>query len=170
MGGAVNVPGNYSPVASFNVYSDPEAAKIIYESGIEIVQVGLDVCNKLHFTKEDIEQLKQTHSAVASALYSMLQFRIKQIGTKGIESVARENSIALNDVAAAAYLINPEWFVTVNASGTIACDELCRGQTVLETKVNPNKKQNIVFAKDVNAEAVVSAWLHAISNYAEEEK
>ena len=47
MGGAVNVPGNVSPYASANLYEDPEAAAMVYRSGVPIVQVGLDVCNQV---------------------------------------------------------------------------------------------------------------------------
>eukprot|EP01121_Diplochlamys_sp_Union-15-3_P010103 TRINITY_DN2805_c0_g1_i2.p1 TRINITY_DN2805_c0_g1~~TRINITY_DN2805_c0_g1_i2.p1 ORF type:complete len:204 (+),score=33.88 TRINITY_DN2805_c0_g1_i2:45-656(+) len=40
MGGCVNTAGNVSPVATANFFNDPEAAKILYESGAPIVQVG----------------------------------------------------------------------------------------------------------------------------------
>ena len=43
MGGALRVPGNVSPVASANLYEDPEAASLLYSSGARLVQVGLDV-------------------------------------------------------------------------------------------------------------------------------
>ena len=47
MGGALGVPGNVTPVASANIHEDPEAAAMVYRSGAPLVQVGLDVCNKV---------------------------------------------------------------------------------------------------------------------------
>jgi inosine-uridine nucleoside N-ribohydrolase len=44
MGGAITVPGNITPVASANLWGDPEAADVVYRSGAKIVQIGLEVC------------------------------------------------------------------------------------------------------------------------------
>jgi inosine-uridine nucleoside N-ribohydrolase len=46
MGGAITVPGNATPVASANLWGDPEAADVVYRSGAKIVQIGLDVCDQ----------------------------------------------------------------------------------------------------------------------------
>ena len=60
MGGAVTVPGNVTPVATANLWGDPQAADVVYKSGVKVVQVGLDVCRKVEFTPE---QLAETWSA-----------------------------------------------------------------------------------------------------------
>lgn len=59
MGGAVRVPGNVTPVCEANMAGDPEAAKIVFESGLPIRLVGLDVTMKTIFTPEHLERLKQ---------------------------------------------------------------------------------------------------------------
>ena len=46
MGGAFNVPGNVTPFAEFNIFFDPEAAEIVFNSGIPVTAVGLDVTHK----------------------------------------------------------------------------------------------------------------------------
>ena len=52
-------PGNASPVAEFNVYADPNAYKIMLDSGIDITVVGLDMCNaEAQWTNEQFEKLK----------------------------------------------------------------------------------------------------------------
>ncbi len=54
MGGAVDGPGNRTPDAEFNTWNDPEAAQRVFESGIPITLVGLDVCNLVTLTPTDV--------------------------------------------------------------------------------------------------------------------
>ena len=58
MGGSMS-GGNMTSVAEFNVFTDPDAARIMYNSGIPIVMVGLDVTLKALLTKDTIEKLGQ---------------------------------------------------------------------------------------------------------------
>lgn len=53
MGGAAEVPGNVTPCAEFNFYSDPLAADIVLRSGISATLVGLDVTTRVFFTEGD---------------------------------------------------------------------------------------------------------------------
>lgn len=73
MGGAVCVPGNVTPAAEFNFYSDPDAAKIVIESGCGIYLNPLDVTMKALFFREDINRLKEGVSKLSKLVGGLLE-------------------------------------------------------------------------------------------------
>jgi len=56
MGGAVRTRGNVTPHAEFNIYSDPLAAKIVFESEIPIILVPLDVTHQVFLIPDWMEE------------------------------------------------------------------------------------------------------------------
>ena len=57
MGGAVDVPGNVTPFAEFNTYSDPEAAEVVFQSDVNVRLIGLDVCNPVYLERGHAGQM-----------------------------------------------------------------------------------------------------------------
>ena len=53
MGGAVQVGGNVTPHAEFNIFNDPHAANSVLSSGVPTVLIGLDVCNEVYVERRD---------------------------------------------------------------------------------------------------------------------
>jgi len=57
MGGAIG-EGNRTPAAEFNIWADPEAARRVFESGIDVTMIGLDVTHRAYVTPEETETLR----------------------------------------------------------------------------------------------------------------
>lgn len=74
MAGALTIPGNVSPFAEANVYNDPQAAKYVFESGVPIVAVGLDVTLKTMITGTDIQHWAQVKSEASQALVELATY------------------------------------------------------------------------------------------------
>lgn len=86
MGGAILEPGNITSSAEFNIYVDPEAAKIVFGSGCELYLVSLDVTMKSMFYEDDIETLRRQGDKISTIVASLLDFfaetHVKHFGFK----------------------------------------------------------------------------------------
>lgn len=86
MGGAVMDPGNITSAAEFNIYVDPEAAKIVFASGCNIYLNTLDISMKAVFYEEDIEALRAQGDKVSDIVARLLDFfastHVKHFGFK----------------------------------------------------------------------------------------
>jgi len=63
MGGAVLVPGNMTPVAEFNIWGDPLAAKIFFNSGMHITMVGLETYYQPVLSGEEWARVREANEA-----------------------------------------------------------------------------------------------------------
>ncbi len=73
MGGAAGT-GNWTPAAEFNIYVDPEAADMVFKSGIPITMCGLDVTHEAQVMDADIERVRAITNPVAQCVAGLLDF------------------------------------------------------------------------------------------------
>jgi inosine-uridine nucleoside N-ribohydrolase len=174
MGGAVRVQGNESARASYNVKVDSESAKLVYNSGIPIVQLGLDVCDLVTQRFEDLDAIVATESPIAIFLSKILynrRDRVTQLPRDEMGNIlpipfpVRSTGMGLNDMTAAAYIINPEWFKTIPVYMDIETAGKCDGETIIDYKGMSGKKPNCLFAYDVDGPALVRRWVHDMKNF-----
>lgn len=164
MGGAVRVAGNMSPVASFNLASDPEAARIMYQSGAQIVQVGLDVCTKVRISQENLNRIRVSGTRPGDFLLEAAEFRRKAY-IAAQQSSETETGVFFNDVPAVAYALWPELFKVQPAFVSIETEgELTAGQTVAEfTGQWGNPEPNTSILMGVDGESVAKRFADRIA-------
>lgn len=180
MGGAYRVSGNTAPRASFNVVSDPEAAHVVYTSGIPIVQVGLDVCDQVTQTVEDLDSIASAGTNVSDWLIKIMDFRrnkavkvIKDTKGKVVGEIkasdqvrTRVDGIGLNDLTTTGYLINPEWFDTDHVAMDVEyAGVYTSGETVIDHMGLWGREPNGHFAHSVRGEKLVEQWVYDMKNY-----
>lgn len=85
MGGSM-MNGNTSPAAEFNIMCDPEAADIVFRSGLVVKMVGLDVTRKVLLLPEILEQYKNIKTKTATLFYALMKvFNENQADTFGFK-------------------------------------------------------------------------------------
>jgi len=147
MGGAYFEVGNITPTAEFNIYVDPEAAKIVLKSGANITMMPLDVTHKALVTKERNDRFRALGTPVGIAVAQMTDF---------FERFDREkygsDGAPLHDPTVIAYLINPKLFTGryVNVEVETKSD-LTLGMTVADWWRVSDREPNAMFIGDLDA-------------------
>ena len=105
MGGAVDHPGNVTPSAEFNVFADPEAAEIVFDSGVPITFFPLDVTLKLLLTQEVLDKVKKLpESRYKNIFLASMGFYVPSL------LKAHGEMPAMHDPCTIAYLYDPSIF------------------------------------------------------------
>ena len=160
MGGAIG-EGNMSPSAEFNIWIDPEAAFRVFESGLDVTMVGLDVTNRAVLTADDADRLRGG-GPVGAAVAAMLDFYL------GFYLSAYEHGGApIHDAVAVAHLIRPDLVTTLDRRVDVELGAgLCRGRTVVDMRRRrTGPKPNVRVAVDVDAPAFAELLLRRLANF-----
>ena len=152
MGGAYFEVGNITPAAEFNIFVDPDAAKIVFEAGIEMVVMPLDVTHKALVTEKRNEAFRQLKSPVGLAVAEMTdffeRFDKEKYGSSGAP---------LHDPCVTAYLIDPTIFSGKNINVEIETkSELTLGMTVADWWGVTDRKANTFFVGDLDSDKFFS--------------
>ena len=138
MGGGFFEGGNITPAAEFNIYVDPEAADIVFRSGVPVVMMPLDVTHQLLTRKDRVKRMAEIGTAPAKAMVEMLEFferfDIEKYGSDGGP---------LHDPTTVAYLLKPELFKGRDCNVEIEiASELTVGMTVVDWWHVTERKRN----------------------------
>jgi purine nucleosidase len=148
MGGAYFEVGNITPAAEFNIYVDPEAAEIVFKSGIPMVVMPLDVTHKVLTTRSRIEAFRALGNTAGHAVASWTDFferyDMAKYGSQGAP---------LHDPCVIAYLLKPDLFsgrhinVEIETKG-----DFTQGMTVADWWGVTGRAANAMFMGDVDAD------------------
>lgn len=128
MGGAFREGGNVTPSAEFNVYVDPQAAKIVFGCGRPIVAMGLDVTHQVLGTPARVKTIGDLGTKVARNVRGMLEF----FNRHDVEKYGVEGG-PLHDPCTIAYLLQPSLFHGKHVNVEVETDsELTIGETVVD--------------------------------------
>ena len=159
MGGGVT-HGNWVPGAEFNIWEDPEAAWIVFHSGIPITMCGLDVTEKALICPEDFPRIGAVGNQVADIVLGWLKFFYKypmEIGYPGAP---------VHDPCAVLALIHPEIFemqdlyVDVELNG-----EYTRGETLADFRKWSGAKSNTQVVMEIDRDRYIDLLIEALHTY-----
>ncbi len=148
MGGSAAAPGTVRPTVSFNILNDPEAAAIVYRSGIPVTMVGLDVTSKTVLTPERVSAFAQSSDPVERFVEAVVGFHRN---VRGAEGVVVHDPLAVGAVIEPSFISTELLPVDVELRG-----ELTRGQMVVDRRADATWRRGAPrstrVALDVDAE------------------
>jgi pyrimidine-specific ribonucleoside hydrolase len=162
MGGSTSA-GNATAAAEFNIWHDPEAAAIVFQSGVPITMYGLDVFMRPGITSAEAAQLKNSTAPAAQFAGSLIEAFIERLNI---------SPITLGDFGAVAAAIHPELFTTEmfdvvvdTSSGPARGQTICDRRDAFLKDLEPlslvdSAKVRVVM--DLDVEGVRQLWLKTI--------
>jgi pyrimidine-specific ribonucleoside hydrolase len=160
MGGAMGA-GNWTPAAEFNIWVDPEAARIVFRSGLPITMHGLDVTHKALMGLPEAERLDAVGTRVGHVFADLLRFFTKfHVEKYGTADTPIHDAEAVAHVALPGLVTTRRYHVDVETTGDIT-----RGRTVVDDRGQPGAPPNVDVALDIDRAAFADLVIEAVASY-----
>src|SRR6202158_2756787 len=123
MGGSLS-GGNITPAAEFNIYVDPEAARIVFQSGVPITMVGLDATRKTSLTEDHVRLLEAAQNPVSQAAAKIARNTINHNREQGfLVGPNMHDSLAVTGFSDACLLKWKQYYIDVETVGELTAGE-----------------------------------------------
>jgi len=161
MGGAV-AEGNKTPSAEFNIYVDPEAARTVFESGLPLTMVGLDVTHESRVVPEEVERFRSLDNRVSTVVAELLDFAGQYYrDTYGYAGYPIHDAVAVAQVIDDAIVETEEMRVDVETNG-----EFTAGRTVCDViGVVEERGPNAAVGVGLDRDAFMDELMAVIESY-----
>jgi inosine-uridine nucleoside N-ribohydrolase len=147
MGGCTGF-GNVTPNAEFNVWADPDAARRVFTSGLDVTMVGLDVTHQALFTVAEANALRGAGRA-GRLVAELVDFYAR--------SHRDREGTPIHDAVAVAHVIDPELLTLTACSVEVDCGPVCRGRTICDLHGTTGRPANVRVATGIRPG--FGAWL-----------
>jgi purine nucleosidase len=143
MGGASRALGNTSPAAEFNILADPQAAAIVFDSGLPITMVPLDLTHQVRGTAPRVARIRALGTRVATVVADLLT------------PSAGGEAHAMHDPCVIAYALAPQLFAGSKVNVAIETQSaLTLGATVVDWRGVSGRDVNATVLHEVDADGV----------------
>ncbi|MBA3349745.1 MAG: nucleoside hydrolase [Actinobacteria bacterium] len=160
MGGSSGL-GNTTPAAEFNIHADPEAAHIVFSSGIPVTMVPLDLTHQAMVTPQILERMRAVGNPVADMAAALLGFY-----TQAIRDAKGFSGAALHDPCAVARVIRPEIIDCTRVNIVVeTAQSWSYGATVCDLEGVTGRQPNALIAQDLDADAFWDLMIDALAGY-----
>ncbi len=160
MGGSIT-EGNITPAAEFNIWVDPEAAEIVFDAGIPVTMIGLDVTHRSIVWEPEREALSRAGDRVGPVVGGLLaffqEFHERTYGWAGTP---------IHDAVTVAHLVEPGLVRTAALDVRIETQgRYTRGRTVVDLRRVTGRPPNAHVGLDIDRERFVTLLTEAIRSY-----
>lgn len=160
MGGSTE-RGNVTPAAEFNIFVDPEAAAIVFGSGLPLTMIGLNVTHQARVTPEIVDRLRALGTPVADVCATLMTFFADAYRDRfGFGSPPLHDPIAIAQVIDPALVTCVDAPVAVETSG-----EHTLGATVVDLHHVTGSPDNAQVGVSVDVEAFFELVVEAVASY-----
>jgi pyrimidine-specific ribonucleoside hydrolase len=157
MGGAIT-EGNTTASAEFNIWQDPEAARIVFDCGRPITLMTLDTTHQALFRAADVERLEALGTRVAAVFADLLRF----FGRFHAQRYGWDGS-PIHDAVSVAHLAVPDLVRTVPYRVDVeTASELTRGRTVVDLYAQTGRPPNVDVGREIDRERFVDLLIKAV--------
>jgi len=160
MGGSYSA-GNITPVAEFNIWADPDAAKAVFDSGARIVMAGLDLTHQFTIDEARRGRVRALGGPVATFTADLLEY----FAGAYLRLYGEALNGPLHDPCAVLAVTDPHLFSSRAYHVAVETDsDLTRGQTVVDRRPGSvARAPNAEVLESIDDEAAFAAVLDAIS-------
>lgn len=152
--------GNWTVAAEFNILVDPEAADVVFRSGLPITMAGLDVTEKAMVFPEDFERIRALGNPVATIVAEWLDFYYNFHRGLGYEGAPVHDAVAVAALVKPELMTTRELYIEVELTG-----DYCRGATVADWHNGKRRAPNVRCILDIDREGFAGLLVEAAASY-----